>query len=81
MLMPLDTLLNQDIHQSTKKLNLLSMAIFTHSVADDGLILMTMPKKAAHYYKCICDPIAGILPTPESILQDMSTVITALQVI
>ena len=79
--MPFDTLLNQDIHKSAKKHNLLSMAICTHGNADNNLFLMAMPKKAARCHKCICNPITGIVPMPEQIIQDVSEVITALQVI
>jgi hypothetical protein len=54
-LMPLDTSLNQDIHESMKKHNLLSIAICTHhGVADNCLFSMATPKEAAHCYKHIC---------------------------
>jgi hypothetical protein len=78
-LMPLDTSLNQDIHESAKKHNLLSMAIGTYP--DDRLFSMATPKEAARCYKRICDPSTGVVPTPERIVQDVNKVITALQVI
>ena len=79
--MPLDTSLNQDIHESAKKHNLLSMAIGTYGVVDDRLFSISTPKEAARCYKRICHPTTGVVPTSERILQDVSKVITALQVI
>ncbi len=80
-LMPLDTSLNQDIHESAKKHNLISMAIRTHGVADNCLFSMATPKEAARCYKRICNPITGVVPTLQRILQDVNKVITALHVI
>jgi hypothetical protein len=80
-LMPLDTSLNQDIHESAKKLNLLSMAICTLGVANDRLFSMATPKEAARCYKHILDPITGVVPTSECILQDVNKAINSLQVI
>jgi hypothetical protein len=79
--MPLDTSLNQDIHKSAKKHNLLSMAIRTHGVSDNCLFLLATPKEAARCYKRILDPITGVVPTSERILQDVNKAINALQVI
>jgi hypothetical protein len=79
--MPLDTSLNQDIHESAKKHNLLSMAIHTHSVSDNHLFSLARPKEAARCYKHILDPITGVIPTSERILQDVNKAINALQVI
>jgi hypothetical protein len=80
-LMPLDNSLNQDLHESTKKHNLLSMAIHTHGVSDERLFLMTTPKEALRCYKRILDPLTGVVPTSERILQDVNKAINALQVI
>ncbi len=80
-LMPLDTSLNQDIHKSAKKHNLLSMAICTHGVSDDRLFSLATMKEVARCYKRILDPIAGVVPTSEHILQDTNKAISALQVI
>jgi hypothetical protein len=80
-LMPLDTSLNQDIHESANKHNLLSMAIHTHGVSDNRLFSLAMPKEAAHCYKRILDPITGVVSTSEHILQDVNKAINALQVI
>ncbi len=80
-LMPLDTSLNQDIHESAKKHNLLLMAICTHGVADNHLFSMATPKEAARCYKRILDSITGVVPTYERILQGMNKAINALQVI
>ncbi len=81
-LMPLDTSLYQDIHESTKKHKLLSMALCTHhSAADNCIFLMATPREAARCYKHICLPITGVEPTSECILQDVNKAINALQVI
>ena len=79
--MPLDNSLNQDIHKSAKKHNLLSMAIHTHGVSNKCLFSMTNPKGAAHCYKRILDPLTVVVPTSEHILQDVNKAINALQVI
>ncbi len=79
--MPLDTSLNQDIHESAKKHNLISMAICTHGVANNRLFSMATPKEAARCYKSICNPITGVVPTSQQILQDVNKVITALHAI
>jgi hypothetical protein len=79
-LMPLDNLLNQDVHKSVQKHTVMSLTLRTEW-KNDSLFSMATPKEASRAYRRIFDPRAGVAPKPERIVQDVKKVMNALQVI
>jgi hypothetical protein len=79
-LMPLDNLLNQDVHESIRKHTVMSLTFCTEW-KNDSLFSMAMPKNALRAYGRIFDPTTGMAPKPERIVQDEKKIMNALQVI
>jgi len=75
-LMPLDTTLNKDVHESVN-----CHVIFTNDLEKDhpGKFGMATPKEASESYNRIFHPETGVAPTPARILQDIDKVFVSIK--
>ena len=78
--MPLDNSLNQDVHESVQKHTVMSLTLCTEWKIN-SLFSMATPKEASRAYRRIFEPMTGMAPKPERIVQDVKKVMNALQVI
>ena len=76
-LMPLDNSLNQDVHESVRRHCIISLAAKWDDKTDPRLFSMATPKLITSAYKRVFDPVNGVSPRPDRIIQDIKKVVHA----
>ena len=77
-LMPLDNSLNNNTIESGRLHVVISRAGLRYGQKDPRMFSFATPKEIARVYKRINDPVTGVVPRPERIVQDVHKVVRAM---
>ena len=69
--MPLDTSLIKDVHESSRCHVVTSRSGAQHGCRDPRHFSFATPKEVARTYRQVFDPVDGVAPTPKRIVQDI----------